>query len=1109
MKRPPKSVSEGGMYIPAPLTMNTSRDAEQRFTLASTKSTNDNITTHSMLVDVVPSARPRRPFTSHGKLEQIVAQNAAETCDELDRRMDALVLKRERVDTEKKLLRKKLHLDVEEGKQMLPLDFLFERNMREYAHKRGGSIVLDAMKRFVNALASDAILIWKEFVAHSRGIEREKKAIIIQSFGRMVGTMRAARVLATQMKAQHSERKVTIMTNIASRRYMAIQVQRIFRGYVGRKEREYMYHRLRCIVAVQSLWRARKCKLAMEVHKLMKRRRRVSATKIQSTYRGYIGRMAAERQRKLVKHSKLERKLNNFDYVVGRRFAETGAATVIQRNWRKVRSKETIKFEWHEHAIHLQAAFRGMRDRRLARAKREKKEWDHYVWANRTRMAAATIMVQRRYRIWQSRKRLKSLRDVAAAARTKRLKEKESLMAEKLVKVGVMGIGVNINVTKGKRLVRGLNIFRRKKRPRSAIILQSAWRAHVARMRAKKFRRKRRKERYLQSAIMMQAAMRGLKARIRVKQMRKVKATKIIQAHWRGHKHRRMMQGNALKVISSATRIAAAYRRRKTMSAYALQRDAYRLRIAATMRIQTQMRVYLAKRAVERVRELLTIEAEFRYLGRMETTYALQRAKDRLYLGSIYKSASHVAGELQNLLATLCTSGDFSANQGKAHSADMRLKNRAHMLENTKLAKFCKAVEIQHPDQLPPQNVDILFAEALSKCRTNSAERRLNFKGFVYFLTRAAERRYGKIYLKEEETKRAGNSAKKGENEPPLLSVRGFEGQDACFLRFTDEHLAKVILSEHSDPTLKGKSMRQALSARARQQAFKASQLIQRIWKGVHGRQRFARVVEAYRAKVAAGANLRAALLLQRTWRGHAAIGKMKLLTQQLYKCYIDGDSGMPYWENQITKVTTWTRPFLLRGSDVDEIIRMPTAEDAFIVKCTTCKERPAQKFCVQCEDFTCSQCHENFHSKGKRRASHEYVPVDVCVECKIQVATRICTTCDDNFCDTCFLHTHRTGALSRHTYSPLLRMCTKCPTDHERRAGRYFATSTKTGKVAYLCTHCKYKIPQAAELPFKTLAMIKRRDEEVAQLEKERAEEEQRAEDEKEESRCCNEGGN
>ena len=73
------------------------------------------------------------------------------------------------------------------------------------------------------------------------------------------------------------------------------------------------------------------------------------------------------------------------------------------------------------------------------------------------------------------------------------------------------------------------------------------------------------------------------------------------------------------------------------------------------------------------------------------------------------------------------------------------------------------------------------------------------------------------------------------------------------------------------------------------------------------------------------------------------------------------------------------------------------------------------------------------------------------------------------------------------------MRMCSFCKTDLERRAGRFYATSTKTGKVAYLCAHCKHKIPAAVELPFETLAMIQRREDEEAEIEKERIEEEER----------------
>ena len=734
---PKRARSAMHVFIPAPLRMGTSTAAEKRFTLASAQSApNAQESIFPSFARNAPERkRPERPFTSHGEIQRMVTRNAAVACDELDRRMDLLVENKRRVDMERSNLVDHLHAGIEEGKRMLPLDFLFQRNMREYAHKRGGGIVLDAMKRFVNALASEAMLIWKEHVAQSRSVEREQKSIVIQAFARMVivrkGVLPARRGRGKCKKTTTKHIKLLL----SKRECAAVSIQKVCRGFGGRKAREHMRHRLHCIVKVQSLWRARKCKLAMEVHKFIKERRLKSAIKIQSAYRGYLGRLEAERQRKRVKNQVLERKLGSFDYVVGRRFAETGAATVIQRNWRKIHSRETIKFQWHETAATIQSAFRGMMDRRIAKAMREKKQFDHYVWANRSRMKAAALMVQRRFRIHTSRKRLRSLRDVAAAAKKRRMKEKEKVLTEKVVKVGLMGVGVSLNVTKGRRLLRGLNVFRRNKRPRSAMVIQNAWRSYVARKKTKKMRRVRRKERYLHSALVVQAAMRGLRARAAVREIRRSKATVTIQTQWRKHKNRRLLQGGAREVIASATRIAAAYRRRKTMNAYMIKRDEHRLHTAVSTKIQARMRVYLAKRAAERTREALILNGELRHMGEVETTFALQRAKDRLYLGAVYKSSTHIEGELQNLLATLCASGNFSKNGENGAPADMRLKNRAHMLENTKLAKFCKAAGIQHNDYFPPQKVDILFAEALSKHRASSSERRLNYRGFVYFDT--------------------------------------------------------------------------------------------------------------------------------------------------------------------------------------------------------------------------------------------------------------------------------------------------------------------------------------------------------------------------------------
>jgi hypothetical protein len=132
--------------------------------------------------------------------------------------------------------------------------------------------------------------------------------------------------------------------------------------------------------------------------------------------------------------------------------------------------------------------------------------------------------------------------------------------------------------------------------------------------------------------------------------------------------------------------------------------------------------------------------------------------------------------------------------------------------------------------------------------------------------------------------------------------------------------------------------------------------------------------------------------------------------------------NGQIYYYNPSTRVSSWTKPSVLRELDCSTIPLPPTGLEV-MVKCSNCG-RDGQTSCVQCEDTFCNECFRSIHCKGNRRL-HEGRQIPKCSYCKFQVATKNCLTCvllkpvkgsaasymkpsdRGRYCDPCFCHYH------------------------------------------------------------------------------------------------------
>lgn len=304
-------------------------------------------------------------------------------------------------------------------------------------------------------------------------------------------------------------------------RMAVIIIQRQYRAFcLGRVQRKKYLELRKSSVVLQAAFRG------MKVRQDLKRMHR-SAALIQSYYRMH----------------KQQRDFRNLLLATRRiqqRYRACKERNAQVHNYRIVRSA----------TLRLQAAFRGMKTRRLLRTMNESAE-----------------LIQRRFRTFLQRKRFISLRTAAIVIQRK-------YRATKLAKI---------------QRQKYISLFN------AAVIIQSAYRGFVARQKMRQMH---------QAATVIQATLRMRKLYISYQALRL--ASVSIQQHYRAYREGKSVREMYLKTYNSVLVLQAAYRGMKT-------RCFLKKRHEAALIIQRNYRMYRQYRHYRRVRQAtLLIQRRFR-----------------------------------------------------------------------------------------------------------------------------------------------------------------------------------------------------------------------------------------------------------------------------------------------------------------------------------------------------------------------------------------------------------------------------------------------------------------------------------------------------------------
>lgn len=259
------------------------------------------------------------------------------------------------------------------------------------------------------------------------------------------------------------------------------------------------------------------------------------------------------------------------------------------------------------------------------------------------------------------------------------------------------------------------------------------------------------------------------------------------------------------------------------------------------------------------------------------------------------------------------------------------------------------------------------------------------------------------------------------------FSIGRLRGKAALITKFVLDYFVKMndykeLMTQLGPQNTEEKSLRYMVQAAMLIQDFSRRRLF---------RRRLAKNFEFKKIVRRKQKLMRCATAIERIIRGHLDRQRAARLAQKIYIKYLDYETGLPYWYNQTTRTSFWTKPPLLLKFDVGDPIKIPSTEEQYIVTCTNCTDETATLVCGECEEAYCDACYASMHS-GIMRKNHSKLKVSSCLECGFQIGTRRCHQCKENYCDTCFTQVHSKGRYQLHIFD---WNCSSCESCNERAA--------------------------------------------------------------------------
>lgn len=206
-------------------------------------------------------------------------------------------------------------------------------------------------------------------------------------------------------------------------------------------------------------------------------------------------------------------------------------------------------------------------------------------------------------------------------------------------------------------------------------------------------------------------------------------------------------------------------------------------------------------------------------------------------------------------------------------------------------------------------------------------------------------------------------------------------GSDTSFSIFLQRYVFQSKVASSSTEHL----LVQSCVGRANAQVKVYTRKITALWRNHKARVVAGTKKKMYLNNVSDIRRSNAATSLQKKWRGVEGRRVAANIAQDSYEKFIDFECGREFWFNKKLKKSVWVKPQSLAWLDVGNPIMMPDADLLFEVRCLQCSNFSITRYCVECDDLYCEECHSSGH-QGKR---HTSVNIDLCVQCHFQIGAK------------------------------------------------------------------------------------------------------------------------
>ena len=549
---------------------------------------------------------------------------------------------------------------MEETKSLLPLTFLFERNLTTFCHERGTELIMETFTKMLHNYLFQAFKLWGTFVQASRAHEKRQCGATIVRIAR--GTL--GRKIVTQMKKEIQLKKEIRHQMRTEWRALRVQhaekIQYTLSRHVANGKVLKQKERENAAVVLQKLYHDVYNKMRKMAELLRLAKEQNCALKIQRLYRGILARRRVVKLQRETEMKRMMAQRLDHDWVVANSFTRHGASYHIQSNvraWLRRRRGRVERYHLRQHlaAIKIQKLYQTFVARQAFAALLSR------LRADTPHRLSAVISIQKAirgalarwtFKVWLATERI-TRREERRALKLLKMKRNQKKNAEfrsrqpRKRTLAVLGavFGDKTETAAVQQL--------------SALKIQATFRGYVGRRIARKERNRhkalafeRAKQQRKLAAIVIQKHLRGTIGRGVAFSRKTYVCARKLQSVWKGYKTRVKVKEYKQRV-NAARSIQKSFRNNvnRNIRRYMSTRRAVE-KIASTT-LQRCVRPYVARAQVDQKRQYHRRCQEEKEAHSWYMEHCRRKARFQLWLWSLdgtLEDGQHVGGQVSDRL---------------------------------------------------------------------------------------------------------------------------------------------------------------------------------------------------------------------------------------------------------------------------------------------------------------------------------------------------------------------------------------------------------------------------------------------------------------------------